>query len=36
MKTTLAILSIGVVPVSEILPFLTEHIAEEQIKQISL
>lgn len=36
MKATLAILTIGVVPVSETLPFLTEHIPEEQIKHVSL
>ncbi|MFP2507954.1 AroM family protein [Enterobacteriaceae bacterium RIT711] len=36
MKQTLAILTIGVVPVSEILPLLTDHISEEQIKTFSL
>lgn len=36
MKATLAILTIGVVPVSEILPLLTEHISQEQIKHVSL
>ncbi len=36
MKSTLAILTIGVVPVSEILPLLTEHISEEQIKHVTL
>lgn len=36
MNATLAILTIGVVPVSETLPLLTEHIPEEQIKQLSL
>ncbi|WP_435954955.1 AroM family protein [Dryocola sp. BD626] len=36
MKPALAILTIGVVPVSEILPLLTEHISEEQIKHVTL
>lgn len=36
MKPALAILTIGVVPVSEILPLLTEHISAEQIKHVSL
>jgi protein AroM len=36
MKQTLAILTIGVVPVSEILPLLTEHISPEQIKHVTL
>ncbi|URO00144.1 AroM family protein [Leclercia adecarboxylata] len=36
MKATLAILTIGVVPVSEILPLLTEHISEQQITHYSL
>ncbi|NIY48341.1 AroM family protein [Cedecea colo] len=36
MKSTLAILTIGVVPVSEILPLLIEHISEEQIKHVTL
>ncbi|TNV17224.1 AroM family protein [Buttiauxella sp. B2] len=36
MKQTLAIITIGVVPVSEILPLLTDHISEEQIKTFSL
>ncbi len=36
MQSTLAILTIGVVPVSEILPLLTEHISEEQIKHVTL
>ncbi|MEW7313781.1 AroM family protein [Buttiauxella gaviniae] len=36
MKQTLAIITIGVVPVSEILPLLTDHISVEQIKLLSL
>lgn len=36
MKATLAILTIGVVPVSEVLPFLTEHVSEQQITHLSL
>ncbi|MEG1211195.1 MAG: AroM family protein [Leclercia sp.] len=36
MKATLAILTIGVVPVSEVLPLLTEHISEQQITHHSL
>lgn len=36
MSTTLAILTVGVVPVSAVLPLLTEHIPEEQITNISL
>ncbi|WP_039055501.1 AroM family protein [Enterobacter sp. Bisph1] len=36
MSATLAILTIGVVPVKEILPLLTEHVSEEQITHISL
>ncbi|MEL4015642.1 AroM family protein [Dryocola clanedunensis] len=36
MKPALAILTIGVVPVSEILPLLTEHISAEQIKHVTL
>ena len=32
----MAILTIGVVPVSEVLPLLTEHIREDQITHISL
>ena len=36
MKATLAILTIGVVPVSEVLPLLTEHISEQQITLHSL
>lgn len=36
MKPALAILTIGVVPVSEILPLLTEHISEDQIKHVTL
>ncbi|MFK3705211.1 protein AroM [Raoultella sp. BIGb0138] len=36
MSTTMAILSVGVVPVAEVLPLLTEHIREEQITHISL
>ena len=36
MSATLAILTIGVVPVKEILPLLTEHISEQQITHVSL
>lgn len=36
MKPALAILTIGVVPVSEILPLLTEHISADQIKHVTL
>ncbi|RPH21875.1 AroM family protein [Buttiauxella warmboldiae] len=36
MKQTLAIITIGIVPVSEILPLLTDHISAEQIKLCSL
>ncbi|ALB61873.1 AroM protein [Cronobacter condimenti 1330] len=36
MSATLAILTIGVVPVSEVLPLLTEHIDEQHITHISL
>ena len=36
MSTTMAILTVGVVPVAEVLPLLTEHIREEQITHISL
>ena len=36
MKATLAILTIGVVPVSEVLPLLTEHVSEHQITHLSL
>lgn len=36
MKATLAILTIGVVPVSEVLPLLTEHISQQQITHHSL
>lgn len=36
MKQTLAIITIGVVPVSEILPLLTDHISADQIKLFSL
>ncbi|ELY2618158.1 AroM family protein [Cronobacter sakazakii] len=36
MRATLAILTIGVVPVSEILPLLTEHFDEQHITHISL
>ncbi|MDM4208798.1 AroM family protein [Klebsiella spallanzanii] len=35
-SATMAILTIGVVPVAEMLPLLTEHIREEQIAHISL
>ena len=36
MKQTLAIITIGVVPISEILPLLTENISEDRIKHLSL
>lgn len=36
MKATLAMVTIGVVPVSEVLPLLTEHISEEHITHLSL
>ncbi len=36
MKATLAIITIGVVPVSEVLPLLTEHVSEQQITHLSL
>ena len=36
MKATLAILTIGVVPVSAVLPLLTEHVSEQQITHLSL
>ncbi|WP_342321956.1 AroM family protein [Kosakonia sp. BYX6] len=36
MSATLAILTIGVVPVKEIFPLLTEHVPEQQITHISL
>jgi len=36
MNATLAVVTIGVVPVSEVLPLLTEHIAEEHITHLSL
>ena len=36
MNTTLAILTVGVVPVKEVLPLLTEHIREDQITHKSL
>ena len=36
MSTTMAILTVGVVPAAEVLPLLTEHIREEQITHISL
>jgi protein AroM len=36
MSASLAILTIGVVPVSEALPYLTENIREDQITHISL
>ncbi|WP_435929250.1 AroM family protein [Dryocola sp. BD613] len=36
MKPTLAILTIGVVPVSEILPLLIDHISADQIKHVTL
>ncbi|WP_312227527.1 AroM family protein [Pseudescherichia sp.] len=36
MSATLAILTVGVVPVDAVMPLLTEHIDAEQITQISL
>ena len=36
MSATMAILTIGVVPISEVLPLLTEHIREDQITHITL
>lgn len=36
MSVTMAILTIGVVPISEVLPLLTEHIREDQITHITL
>jgi protein AroM len=36
MNATMAILTVGVVPVKEILPLLTEHIPEQQITHYSL
>ncbi|WP_289484280.1 AroM family protein, partial [Enterobacter sp. E105B] len=36
MNPTLAILTIGVVPVSEIMPLLAGQVPEDQIKHISL
>ena len=36
MQETVAILTIGVVPVSEVLPLLTEHVSEQQIAHLSL
>lgn len=36
MSATMAILTIGVVPVSEVLPLLTEHIREDQITHMTL
>ncbi|MGU3413132.1 AroM family protein [Enterobacteriaceae bacterium C34A] len=36
MSATLAILTIGVVPLREVMPLLTEHIREEQITHVSL
>lgn len=36
MNATMAILTVGVVPVKEVLPLLTEHIREEQITHKSL
>ncbi|WP_436876302.1 AroM family protein [Siccibacter turicensis] len=36
MNATLAMVTIGVVPVSEVLPLLTEHISEDRITHISL
>lgn len=36
MNTTMAILTVGVVPVKEVLPLLTEHIREDQITHKSL
>ena len=35
-SATMAILTIGVVPLAGVLPLLTEHIREEQITHISL
>ena len=35
-SATMAILTIGVVPLAGVLPLLTEHIREEQIAHISL
>ncbi|MFP2466597.1 AroM family protein [Pseudescherichia vulneris] len=36
MSATLAILTIGVVPMREVMPLLTEHIREDQITHVSL
>lgn len=36
MSATLAILTIGVIPISAVLPLLTEHIDEQQITHVSL
>ncbi|HEY2453219.1 MAG TPA: AroM family protein [Scandinavium sp.] len=36
MSATLAIITIGVVPLREVLPLLTEHIKEDQITHVSL
>jgi protein AroM len=36
MSATMAILTIGVVPVETILPLLIEHISEQQITHFSL
>ncbi|MDX6019009.1 AroM family protein [Scandinavium sp. V105_16] len=36
MSATLAILTIGVVPMREVMPLLTEHIKEDQITHVSL
>jgi len=36
MSATLAILTVGVVPMREVLPLLTEHIREDQITHVSL
>jgi len=36
MNATMAILTVGVVPVNEVLPLLTEHIREDQITHMSL
>ncbi|MEH4623020.1 AroM family protein [Phytobacter diazotrophicus] len=36
MSSTMAILTVGVVPVQTILPLLTEHISEQQITHFSL
>jgi protein AroM len=36
MSSTMAILTMGVVPVQTILPLLTEHISEQQITHFSL